>query len=141
MVARRIQGIEQGCVLSQDKQGRPERSDQELILDYAGYEEWRVSPAAFIEENRYICYYSDGQFVYQIENDRNLNPGKWSEPKKIPVSLDKLYCWHLDVIPSDQPGKHEMLLACYPKNGTVRNQKLYYCVYDSMYCSGSCSCP
>lgn len=106
-------------------------SERENILDFAGKQVWRVSPAVVIEENRYVLYYSDSVSVWVIRSGENFDISTWSQRELIPIEFSGIKCWHLDVINTDKPGVHEMLLACYDANQDSRFQDLYYVRYDS----------
>ena len=106
-------------------------SEEERLLDFSGPYDWRVSPAVFIEDDRYVCYYSDGKIVKKIVSGKGCDLSEWSEPEIIPVLPTDLRCWHLDAIPTETPGVHELLMNCYNRDESSNAQSIYYALYDS----------
>lgn len=102
-------------------------SDTEVLLPHIYDTEMRLSPAVWIEDDRYILVYSDCSQLRKTEYSSSSDSGtwEWSEPVTLPIPRGELRFWHHDIIKNDD-GNYKLVINGYGPECSNNHSDLYY---------------
>ncbi|MBD5284632.1 MAG: hypothetical protein HDS31_08575 [Bacteroides sp.] len=81
---------------------------------------FRLSPAVYCEDNRYVMYYVNGLEVYITRSGNNYDHTQWSNPVKVNLGDSSAKVWHIDVVPGND-GWNELLFQDCGIHGNSNN--------------------
>lgn len=99
-------------------------SAEETVFDYGTSYNNILSPAIVFEDGKYKMWYCSGaKILYRETTGSTID--KWTFPIILPIDLDTLKAWHLDVI-NNKLDAYEIIVCAFTPGCDNNSSDLYY---------------